>query len=654
MATLPKATTTVDNTAGAVVGGLDTVCVLSPVATLADATPRIFGSAAAIYAAHGYSEGLEYAALHIQRTGKAVMFIGLPISDAGVVGRENKSGNSGTCVTTVTAGGTGVLAEHDGVLKVKSGGTIGTSQIVLQLSLDGGRKFKDVRLGTANSYTIPYVGVSVAFAAGTLVAGDTIHTWHGTAPASDSAGWADAREALAAQQKGCRSLVLCGRDLSTDTQASDFLAQLNAYETANERFVYGRASVRDRLPEAALSNVTVRMTGTPTLTYAEVGATADTITRSTGSWISDGFVVGDAIDSVSPLNTFSGAKITGVTATVLTLDTQDLAAEVTAAATIVGHPGITYAEVGATGDTITRNRGSWLDDGFRVGSLITSNSALNDFSNALVTAVTATVLTLDTQDLSAEFASSGAITITAGESKALWMAALDTEFAPVDAAKRISLSAGRGRATSPFTDWYMRRPAGWFASFREYSHDLHVATWRKSDGPVDADLFDANGTLVEWDERIDGGAGLAARFTTLRTWGNGPNGAFVSLSLTRASDGDILQHTAKLAVTNLACGIVQLNSENAAIGQDLILNDDGTATADSLATIENRVNAALDLELLTDKLGEGPRASNAVWRIDPSTDYRVAEPVMAAVLQLDLNGTVHSVNTRTRLNTPGS
>jgi len=70
------------------------------------------------------------------------------------------------------------------------------------------------------------------------------------------------------------------------------------------------------------------MTGNPQLTFAEVGATGDTITRLTGSWITDGFVAGDVImvEGSAAGNNIRGIVQT-VTATVLTMDTTDLAAE---------------------------------------------------------------------------------------------------------------------------------------------------------------------------------------------------------------------------------------------------------------------------------------------------------------------------------------
>lgn len=198
MPVLPSAQTSVEDTAGIAVSGTDLLCLWSPCATNADITPRQFGSAKQIFDQHGYCEGVEYAALHAQLVKKPILFIGLPISTPGAISRENKSGNTGTCVTTVAAGSDGVLGEHDGVWTVIEGGTIGTDQIVLGLSHDGGRTTKRVRLGTANSYTHPYFNVTTSFGAGTLVAGDTIHEWHGSAPRSSSDDWAAARAALAA------------------------------------------------------------------------------------------------------------------------------------------------------------------------------------------------------------------------------------------------------------------------------------------------------------------------------------------------------------------------------------------------------------------------------------------------------------------------
>ncbi len=650
MPAIPKATTTVSATAGTPASGLGLVCVFAPVATNPDITPRIFGNSDAIHDQHGYSEGLEYAALHFQRTRKSVLFIGLPINTPGVIGRENTSGNSGSSVSSLAAGSAGVLSEHDGVIKVIRGGTIGTDQILLEISLDDNTVTKRVRLGTASSYVIPYVNVTVSFAAGDLVAGDTIHTWHGTAPLSDSADWATARTALAAQTKAFRSVVLVG-DLQTDTEADTFLAQMNNYETVNDRFVYGRAAVYDRAPLATMSKVAVNMTGSPTLTFAEVGGTGDTITRSAGSWISDGFQVGDTFTVAGSASNNVTGPIETLSALVITLDTLDLADEGPVSnCTVVGAPTLDFLEVGGTGDTITRSRGSFLDDGFRAGDLVNvTGTASNNITGAAgVDTVTALVITLDTDDLVTEEISVTGVTIIAGQTKAVWMGVVDAAFASVDDDFRIDLAAGRGRELSPFTGWRFRRSAMWAASVREYGHDVHVATWRKDLGPVGFDLDDADENLVEWDDRVDGGAGSAARFTTLRTWPNGPSGTFITQSLTRALEGSILQPTHNAAVVNLAQGVCQAATE-ATIGRSLVLNDDGTATTDALKSITTEVNGALELALLKNTTGEGQRASKAVWTPADDDVLNVAEATLTGVLELGLNGTIHKVDTKIRV-----
>jgi len=646
MATLPSATITVDAAATAQASGTELISVWAPVKTSADSTPRLFGSAKAIYAQHDYSEGVEYAALHVDRTRKPILFVGLPIATAGAVSREDTSGNTGTCVTTLAAGGSGVMGEHDGVLTVVTGGTIGTDNIVIELSLDGGRSTQRVRLGTASSYAIPYVDVTVSFAAGTLVAGDTIHTWHGSAPKSDSTGWAAARAALALQQRQVRSVLVCG-DVSSASDATAFANQLNTYETTNYRFTFGRMSVRDRLPLAAMSANVKRMTGSPSLTFAD--ANPDTITRSAGSFVSDGFVAGDIVTVAGSSNNDDTYVVQTVAALVLTLAAAEtLTAEgPVASCALSGYAQLDFED---DDDKITRSAGSWTTDGFRVGDEVTvAGSASND-GTYTVTAVSATELTLETGDLADETASMGDVTVTAGETKAAWMAALTSMFTSVDAKSRVDLGAGRGRVQSPFSLWFFRRPASWAASLREYQHDVHVTTWRKSDGPTGFDLFDTDGNLVEWDDFADGGAGSAARFTTLRSWPNGPQGAFVARSLTRAADASVLVDTHVRTVVNVAQQVAQEAVENATIGQTPLLNEDGTATSSELSRIEGEIDDALEQSLLTNLRGEGPRASFAKFTAATDDDLSVVDAALNGTITLVTRGTIVTVNVVLKVN----
>jgi len=256
-----------------------------------------------------------------------------------------------------------------------------------------------------------------------------------------------------------------------------------------------------------------------------------------------------------------------------------------------------------------------------------------------------------TGSFAAEVIGTHGVTITAGETKAQWIANIDSAFAAVDAQKRIDLAAGRLRKLSPITQYLMRRPVSWAASIREYQHDVQIPCWRKADGPLDGwSLDDADGNLYEFDERIDAGA-LAAPFTCARSWANGPVGAFIALSLTRATEASLLSRTHNMAVANVAQTVAQTEAENA-IGQVLQLNSDGTATTESLNKIKERVNSALQNNLLQDT-GEGPRASSATWTPAADDVLNVPGALLNAVLELNLNGTLEKIATTVRIQSGG-
>jgi len=653
MADLPEATVQIDDEAGALAGGTDLLTVFACVEKNADLVPRVFAGAKGLLTKHGYSPGVDYCAHHFEETKKPVIFIGLPTVTAGTIGRVNSSGNTGSCVISAAAGSAGVLEEVDLELTVAEGGggTIGTDPITFLLSLDGGRTKKKTRLGTASSYTIAYVGIVLSFGAGTLVAGDVAFKCKTTAPRWDQAGLQAAREALVAKQLQSRSWLIVGDCLVKD-DASNVLTEAKAYETSNDRFVFARAQVRDRKPSPEMSRTSVRMTGSPTLTFAEVGGTGDTITRSGGSWITDGFAVGMVVTVAGSVSNNVTGPIASLTATVLTFGTTDLAAEGPVSdCTVTGSYGLTFAEVGSTGDTITRSGGSWLADGFAVGDVVTvAGTASNNVTGAIA-ALSATVLTFGTTDLAAEVIGTASVTITAGEDDPTWVGAIDSTFGTIDAEPRIDLGAGRGPKLSKITGWRFRRPVQWAASLREYSHDVQIPCWRKSDGPLSGwDLEDAEGNTVEHDERVDGGL-LAARFTCFRTYANGPRGAFIALSLTRATEGSLLSRTHNLAVADIACAVAQAETENA-IGEVLELNADGTGREASLVVLEEKVNSALAIALLQRKK-EGPRASSARWKASRTDVLNVTEAELTGTLNLLLNGTLEKITTRVRVQTAG-
>lgn len=649
MPTRPQASLSIATTGGAYAGGDGYAVIMACVGKNADGVPRVFTGISALLDQHDYSQGADLAAHLLAKTRSPIIFVPMPIVTAGAL-RMQRSTGTGTSIITYSASTYGYLEEVDATLTVTTGGTIGSgSGPIFTLSLDGGRTTKTVRLGTASTYTIPYVGIVLNFGAGTLVAGDTL-TFRFTPPKWDSAGLSAARTALAAQQKTSRSWNVVG-DLANSTEAGYVTTITNAYETTNKRFVYARCNVRDGGTPSMLAKSSgvkrwAKITAAETLTFAEVGATDDTITRSVGSFIDDGFAVGDVVTVAgTTLNNVTG-RIKALSATVLTFDGTDLAVEVTAAGvgSIVASNGFVFAEVGATGDTITRNAGSWITEGFAVGDIVTvAGTASNNVTTDAITAVSATVLTLGSTDLAAEEIGSHDVTITKVLTKAADVSLADIAFASVDAQKRIDLGYGRARVLSPITGWEFRRPASWHVAVREYQHAIHVASWQNDLGPLDGvDLEDTNKQIVEYDERVDGGA-LAARFTCLTTSDNGPNGTYVAMALTRATDGDVLAYTHNIAVTNKFCSIVQAETTRM-IGKTPVLNADGTATESELKLLEARINQALTEGLLSPG-SEGQNASSATWVASRADDLRGTGKTLHGSGPLGLRGTITNVDT---------
>jgi hypothetical protein len=137
--------------------------------------PQRFATIKALRAAYGDGPAVEAAALQLN-AGRQVLFCKLPSSTAATLGTPIDTGVVGT--SDVTADGT-PIDTYELRFVVVTGGTIGTAGIVFKVSLDGGRTYgPDIALGTATSYLVPHViggassGVTLHFAAGTLLAGD--------------------------------------------------------------------------------------------------------------------------------------------------------------------------------------------------------------------------------------------------------------------------------------------------------------------------------------------------------------------------------------------------------------------------------------------------------------------------------------------------
>jgi hypothetical protein len=94
----------------------------------------------------------------------------------------------------------------------------------------------------------------------------------------------------------------------------------------------GLIELDDCVMESQVQNT---MSGSPTLTFTEVGGTGDTIGRSAGSWITDGFYAGHFINvSGTVSNNFTSGDVASGTSSTLTMGTQDLANETDATVTV--------------------------------------------------------------------------------------------------------------------------------------------------------------------------------------------------------------------------------------------------------------------------------------------------------------------------------
>jgi hypothetical protein len=646
MLSLPSASTRLSDQGGTAPASTDLLAVWAPVVSNADAVPRLYSNVASMISTHDHGDHVDFASIHMQDADLPVLLVPVAISTAGSM-RRQESVHTGTAKVTAAVGASGALKKVHGLLKVTSGGTVGTDQILLDLSLDGGESYQPVRLGTATSYAIPRVGVTVSFlSTGTLVDEDTILEFETVGPVMDATGITAGLAGLTAKQWQTRSWLFMG-EVSSNTIAQAIAEAASAYETASDRFVDVQFQARDtRVLESSRQRAAlVPHADGAGITFAEVGATGDTITRANGSFVTDGFQVGDWITvtgavATAGANNISG-KITGVTATVLTLDTADLINEgpITSVA-ITTEPSFIFATPGMT---ITRNRGSWTAEGFAVGDTITVDGTASNDGTHIITALSATVMTCEDSTFVAETIGSCTASVTLTESDTAWQASIDTTFALVDDMPRVNLVAGFGRKTVPVDGFYRRLPWAWADTVWSFLADVHIATWWKARGPVPGWSIED-----EHDERVNEGL-IARRFTCARTWSNGPPGAFTAMSITRATDGSILSYAHNMRVANVAQTVCQRATEDY-VGQVLVLNPpdaDGvrTATKRALTVLEAKVNAELQRNLLANLKGDGPRASSAKWTAATDDDLGVVGATLNGTLELNLNGTIFQIAT---------
>lgn len=162
----------------------------------------------------------------------------------------------------------------------------------------------------------------------------------------------------------------------------------------------------DDLMEAALFSRWLPETGAqPVSPGVSVTVAPATYTRAAGSWITDGFAVGQTINIAGFLNGPNNgpATIIALSALVMTVSAQAAVAEVLAAGGTFtyGNPQsglvpVVVASVTVVQATYTRVSGSFLTDGFAVGDFAIISGFVNAGNNVpvLITALTATAITV--------------------------------------------------------------------------------------------------------------------------------------------------------------------------------------------------------------------------------------------------------------------
>jgi hypothetical protein len=158
--------------------------------------PQSFGTVKSLQEVLVDGPMVEGAAHAIERYGNPVLCVRVNASVPGAVWAIELHGTGTSVVTsTVTAG---PADDYEIFVAVDLGGTVGTAGIIIRWSLDGGRTMSaPTDLGTSMVFALPGSGVTLDFAAGTLVTGDTI-TANTTAAKWNATDLNDGLTALAA------------------------------------------------------------------------------------------------------------------------------------------------------------------------------------------------------------------------------------------------------------------------------------------------------------------------------------------------------------------------------------------------------------------------------------------------------------------------
>ncbi len=570
MAQRPSVSASLVASGGGISTGQDALAVFF-CSTSGPYTARLIRKYSDVVATYGEGIAAEFASHYFDLVAKPLVCLRMPTVTAGSIGPVNNESVTGTSVITWT----GTPIDRESIkLVVVTGCTIGTDGGVIKVSRDGGRTYgPNVRLGTANTYVVTSTGVTANFAAGTLVAGDTA-TAECYPPTSDNAGLTAARVALAAQSILPRAGIMLSEITSGD-ELQDVIDEAASYETTNGRHIRIFTQLRAPYPTALMQ----------------------------------------------------------------------------------GNP--TDVDFAAAGDTITRNTGSWVTDGFRVGMDVTvAGSVSNNGSKGTVVTVTTTVLTVSSSPGLADEANvlGSALTITGTESKTTWANSLAASIvgnseATLKTSSRVLARAGNPRRKSPAQGTRKQRPFAWFSAIRTMAHERHISEAKVDLGPLEGlTIVDSNGVLETYDERVDGTL-LAYRIGCPTTIDDVP-GVFSALPLTLDVDNAQLSRAPVGFVGDLLC---QLGKRLATqkLGSGLVLQANGTIAPAELERINRQITARLRAAVLSPG-AEGAMASDVSFSMDGSVDMREVAAVVPCEISFLPLGYLEQISIRVLVSRAGA
>ncbi len=180
--------------------------------------PATFGRVTDLSAAFGRGALVEAAAYYITNTGRPALVVRANAAVVGTAGAITHTG-TGTSVVTVSPTVDEPADDLEIVIKVVTGGTVGTAGISFQISPDGGYNYlPPEQLGVLTEITT-IAGIAFAVGVGTMVAGD-LYYCRTTGPNYDSGALTAALAGLGSSSIQWEQVVLVG-PLATTAMAGN-------------------------------------------------------------------------------------------------------------------------------------------------------------------------------------------------------------------------------------------------------------------------------------------------------------------------------------------------------------------------------------------------------------------------------------------------